>query len=236
MIEESKEFEQGLCQAMERQFAEIPQNEEELDFPISAEFQARCRTLLQNVDKPSGRRRYSRLKRALLAAALVAALATSALAIPSVRSSIASLFVNREDPQQYTLLFEQEQIPDAPDRIETFFLPAYLPEGFTESYRSLSSAMVSASWANEDGACISFSQHPIPFPANVHSWLGIDAEHTRWEQISLGSVSVIRFSNPYVQTLAWVESGYFFILTVPSTLPWSETTQMFYHISQVEAP
>lgn len=232
MIQGSKEFEQGLSRAIEAQFAQIPQKETEIDIPLSDSFQETCQALIRQTQEQPRARRRAGLKRALLAAAVVAVLVTSAWAIPVVREAVASIFVNESDPVQYTLSLNWEQHENAPDSIETAYFPAYVPEGYEALSRSVSAASVIGIWADGEGRQISFFQFPIPDPANVDGWLGIDAEHTRWERLTLGPVNAVLFSGAENRLLVWIENGYFFTLNVPAALSQEETIRIFYHISQ----
>lgn len=81
-------FEQALLDATLEEFADIPNNEDDIDVTFSPEFIAKSEKLIQNTQKRTWRYVNTTMKRVALVAIIAALLATTAMAIPAVREEI----------------------------------------------------------------------------------------------------------------------------------------------------
>ena len=100
-------FQQALVTAVLEEYKDIPQ-EDALQLSFSPAFEESMRPLIEPRRWEPARGMSKTLRRVILIAVLLAALATTVLAVPSVREAIVKFFVT-ESKNRYHIHFDPEQ-------------------------------------------------------------------------------------------------------------------------------
>lgn len=225
-------FEQALLDASLEEFADIPEEEDAIDIPISPGFAAKARKLIRNTQRKTWRYTNTTAKRIILVAAIVALLATTAMAVPVIREAVIRFFVHDEGTH-YEFTFDPETLSGAPQEIETVYMPTYIPEGYTEIYRDYSVAGVNGAWQKDgDFNYFSYAQILIPKYPEDGSWLGIDAEEVSAQYVVMNGYEVFRVEDNDIVCLAWTDYHYFYLLTMTTALT-AEVNQIFDSIQEI---
>ena len=122
-----KPFEQALLDITLEAFADIP-SEEEIDLELSDSFLSNSEKLIEKNRRGGFSRASKTIRRIILVAALIAALATTAMAVPAIREALIKFFAQSAETH-YEFYFDPEQAATAPDNIEKVYKPTYIPEG-----------------------------------------------------------------------------------------------------------
>lgn len=220
-------FKQALLDATLEEFADIP-DEDEIETAFSEKFISETSRLVQNSKRKSWHYVNTIFKRAILVAAVIALLATTALAIPPVREAIIRFFVHDEGTY-FEFSFDLEQSTNVPELIETVYCPTYILDDYDELFRSVAVSGVIICWADPEGREILFSQYPMQdlSLSEYTTGGGINSEGTSTEFIYLDGYEVFRIEDNEVLTYVWTNHEYYFSLMSPGTLSEEEIQKIF---------
>lgn len=219
-------FQQALLTVSLEEFADIPDREDAIDLTPSPGFQARLKKCLRHGEGNVICWKRKTIKRVILAAAIAALLATTAMAIPSIREAILRFFTHREDTH-YDFSFDAAQTKNIPDCINSVHLPSYITDGYTKEIDNIHKAVTFVGWHNSDNQRIIFEQYPA---ATDNKSGGINAEDSETQQICLNGYEVLRIENPEALCYVWTNSEYMFTLICDKPFSEKEMQKIFYSI------
>jgi hypothetical protein len=216
------QFEQALLDANLEEFADIPA-EDAIDLTLSEEFELEGMDLLEKARRGRVPRFGKALRRALLIAAIIAALATAAMAIPAVREGIIDFFTDDKETH-YEFEFDSEQLAAAPDHIKTVYKPSYIPEGYVLSSDESNPVSVGYIWEHEDKeSYIDYFQCTLSVGLNVN----VNAENNESQWIDLNGYRVFCVLRESTTTYCWTDNEYFFFLTCMGDFSEEEVNSIF---------
>lgn len=225
---ELRPFEQALLDATLEEFEDIP-SEEEIDLTFSSEFEEKGEQLVMKSRRGAVYYLSTTAKRAILIAAIVAALAITALAIPTIRESIIKFFTHDEGTH-FEFSFDPEQAATAPEYIEKAYVPSYIPESFKEDTAIVNERMVTYIWVSDSGDYITFDQCPIPDKSDGPQ---PDAEDVTTETICLNGYEVFCVHGE-ITMYHWTDNEYFYQMCFGSSVSVEEQHKIFYSIAKDE--
>lgn len=221
---ERSPFEQALLDAILEEFSDIPP-EHEIELTVSLSFQKMCEQLLRRARHGAVSRVSTTFRRAIIIAAMIAALITTAMAVPAIREAIIRFFV-RNESTHYEFSFDPEQAATAPDIVEKVYHATYIPKGYTEISRDVSFAGASYVWLDEAGEnLIVFNQSTIP----EYSSSGPNAEGTLTEVLNLNGYQVFCVRDEGT-LYYWTNNEYFFELFCDANVSDEEAQKIFWGI------
>lgn len=189
-----------------RDIAKLP-SQEELDATIfpSPEFERKMKRVIRMAE-----RRYVRIlghtfRRAAVVAALIAALLTTAMAVPAVRGPIVRFFV-----EVFETLSEITLIRDAePETVGEFeYIYPETPEGYQLTFEEKMKSSLSLEWESLDGAdYIMYSQYST---AQIRA--GLDTESAEMSDVTVKEYKGKKYSNKGENNLVWYTDHYYFTL------------------------
>lgn len=220
-------FAQALLDVSLENFADIPA-EEALDLQLSPAFEKKIAALMKitrhNTYHPIGKT----IRRAILIAALIAALAGTAMAIPAIRK----LFVPYETKNagtHYEFTFETEQAVVAPDRIEKVYKPFYIPEGFVQESPVITESFACYTWFTESNDCIFFDQFVI---SKYNNDSGPSAEKVETQTLLLNGYEVFCvYYDGGGASYHWTDDEYFYMLHCDDCVSEAERNAIFNSIA-----
>lgn len=223
-------FKQALLDAALEEFQDIPA-EKDIDLELSEEFEAMGRQLLERPEKKAVRTLGKGLRRAILIAAIIAALATTAMAVPAIREALIKFFSHNAGTH-YEFSFDPEQAATAPDTIEKEYAPTYIPEGYSKDSCIETEELIAHMWVSESGEHIMFLQQIIPSNGSTPQ---PDAEDVTIETINLNGYEVFCI-NSQGYMYHWTDNAYFYQLVFDSSVTKEECLKVFSSISPVDSP
>lgn len=222
---ELKPFEQALLDTSLEEFADIPA-EEELELELSAAFEEKGAELIARVRRGNLRKVSTTVRRIILIAAIIAALAVSAMAVPSIREGIIRFFATNAGTH-YEFSFDPEQAATAPEYIEKVYKPTYIPEGFYEDLFLVNYGFVAHQWVSDEGEYIFLDQFPIP---NDSEGPAPNAEGVETMTLCLNGYEVFCVYDE-ITMYHWTDNEYFYQLGIPARVPQEEQYKMFFSIT-----
>ncbi len=219
-------FEQALLDATLEEFAEIPDEESEIDVTFSPSFAAKSEMLLRNTRRKRYHSVNATMKRVGLVAILAALLLTTVMAIPAVREEVIRFFI-QEEGTHLAFTFDPEQAAHTPESIETVRIPTYLPEGYREETRSTSASSVYAAWRDQDGNTISYHQLPVSNEPSNSDLYGIHVHGARTRILYLNGYKVLSVQDGRTISYVWTDHEYFYDLSCSSAVSQKEIIQIF---------
>ncbi len=199
-------FEQALLDVILEEFSTIP-SEKEIEITISLGFQKTCEQLLKRARHGVVSRVGIAFRRAIIIAAIIAALITTAMAVPVIREAIIQFFF-RNEGTHYEFSFDPEQAATAPDVAEKIYCATYIPKGYTQITADISFAGAGYIWLDESGeGYIMFNQYIIPEDNNS----GPNAEGTATEILNINGYQVFCVYDEG-SMYYWTDNEYFFSL------------------------
>ncbi len=217
-------FQQALLDAQMEQWKDIP-SEKEMEITLSAEFQKKGNELICQAKQRKPRNVSVTLRRIACAAAILAILAMSALAIPFVREGLVRIFVP-DAGDSYPFDFDDDLLASAPERIEKVYKPTYIPEGFREE-AIIGTQWVVYMWQGDGGKMITFGQYPL---SNESVRPQPDAEGLQVEGVLLDGNKVLSMSNESSRMYFWTDNEYFYRLISSNSVPTDELNKMLNNI------
>ena len=219
-------FEQALLDATLEEFSDIPDHEEEIDVTFSKAFVEKSERLIQNMQRKTWRYVNTTTKRIALIAIIVALLATTVMAFPSIREAIIKFFLHDEGTH-YEFSFDPEQAANAPNCIETAYVPSYIPDGYSKSFETINIATVAIGWCNSDNWEIYYNQAPMPDDFKNSTRGGINAEGATTQSIGINGYEVIRIEDAEVVSYVWTNNEYMFTLMCEKAISEEEIEKIF---------
>lgn len=218
-------FQQALLDAVLEEFADIPA-EEDIDLIPSPAFEEKCKELITKARQGKLRTLSKTMRRIILVAAIIAALATTAMAVPSVRQAILRFFAH-DAGSYYNFSFDPELAVNAPEYIEKAYKPTYIPEGYCEDVALIDIGWVVYTWYSpEKDDYISFDQYPIPPDSSgPHP----DAGDVTVETLNLNGYQVFAVYSESTM-YHWTDNEYFYQLIFGPTVSQEEGKKIFYSI------
>ena len=221
-------FKQALLDATLEEFKDIP-DEQDIDLEFSEHFEAWGRSILCPSGDPPVRRFRKGLRRALLIAAILAALTTTVLAVPAIREGLIKFF-QQNAGTHYEFSFDPEQAATAPKTIEKEYAPTYIPEGYREDSHIVTEDVIMHVWTAETGEYLSFRQETIPQDSEgPHP----NAENVTIETVLINGYEVFLVHSSYYM-YHWTDNEYFYQLILSPSIPEEERIQVLYSISLIE--
>ena len=120
MQKKLSDFQSALLQTVLDDYADIPE-EAQIELELSPQLQAKAKELIHHPGRYSHR---LTLRRILIIAAILSILATTALAIPSVREAIVDFFLV-EHSGSYGITFDPAEAETTPREIVEVYGPTY---------------------------------------------------------------------------------------------------------------
>lgn len=217
-------FQQALLDAQMEQWKDIP-SEEEMEITLSEEFQEKGKKLISKTKRKKSWNIKTTVRKMAFAAAVLAALAISTLAIPYVREGLARFLVpNNGDA--YPFDFDDDLLASAPERIEKVYKPTYIPEGYREE-AIIGTQWVVYMWQGDGGKMITFGQYPLS-DASVRPQP--DAEGLQVEGALPDGNKVLSMSNESSRMYFWTDNEYFYRLICSNSVPTDESNKMLNNI------
>ncbi len=217
-------FEQALLDVILEEFATIP-SENEIDITVSLNFQKTCEQLLKRARHGVVSRVGIAFRRAIIIAAIIAALITTAMAVPAIREATIQFFF-RNEGTHYEFSFDPEQAATAPDVAEKIYRATYIPKGYTQITADISFAGAGYIWLDESGeGYIMFNQYIIPEDNNS----GPNAEGTATEILNLNGYEVFCVHDEGTMYY-WTNNEYFFELYCDAKVSEEVMQQIFLNI------
>lgn len=223
-------FEQALLDASLEEFADIPDNEDEINVTFSPVFTAKAEKLVRNTQRKSWRYVNTAMKRAALVAAIAALLVSTAMAIPAVREEVIRFFI-REQGTHIAVAFDPKQAANAPECIETVYVPTYVPEGYQEDTRSASTSAVCAIWHDDSGNSIVYHQLPVSDDPSKSDQYGVHSEGAKMQMLYLNGYRILSIYDDNVASYVWTDHEYFYDLSCCNTVPQNEMMRIFASIA-----
>lgn len=215
-------FEQALLDASLEEFADIP-SEAEIDVEPSAAFEGRCEEMIEKDRRGKLRVLSTAVRRAILIAAIIAALATTVMAVPSIRRAIIEFFA-QDTGSYYEFSFDQEMAATAPEYIEKVYEVTYVPRGFKEDTVSIDFGSVVYIWTMPNGDSISFDQYPIP---NDSEGPAPNAENVTTETRNIDGYEVFVVHTHGNTIFYWTDNEYFFQLYFSESVSEKDQIKVF---------
>lgn len=217
-------FEQALLDVILEEFSTIP-SEKEIEITISLRFQKMCEQLLRRARHGVVSRVGIAFRRAIIIAAIIAALITTAMAVPVIREAIIQFFF-RNEGTHYEFSFDPEQAATAPDVAEKIYCATYIPKGYTQITADISFAGAYYLWLDEGSeGYIMFNQYIIPEDNNS----GPNAEGTATEVLNLNGYQVFCVYDEG-SIYYWTNNEYFFELACGPGISEEEMQKIFFNI------
>lgn len=223
-------FEQALLDASLEEFADIPDNEDEINVTFSPVFTAKAEKLVRNTQRKSWRYVNTAMKRVAVAAIVAVLLATTAMAIPAVREEVIRFFI-REQGTHIAVAFDPKQAANAPECIETVYVPTYVPEGYQEDTRSASTSAVCAIWHDDSGNAIVYHQLPVSDDPSKSDQYGVHSEGAKMQMLYLNGYRILSIYDDNVASYVWTDHEYFYDLSCCNTVPQNEMMRIFASIA-----
>lgn len=223
-------FEQALLDASLEEFADIPDNEDEINVTFSPVFTAKAEKLVRNTQRKSWRYVNTAMKRVAVAAIVAVLLATTAMAIPAVREEVIRFFI-REQGTHIAVAFDPKQAANAPECIETVYVPTYVPEGYQEDTRSASTSAVCAIWHDDSGNSIVYHQLPVSDDPSKSDQYGVHSEGAKMQMLYLNGYRILSIYDDNVASYVWTDHEYFYDLSCCNTVPQNEMMRIFASIA-----
>lgn len=222
-------FEQALLEVSLREFEDIP-GEESLHHEFSPAFEAKMEAMVRKARRNHWSKTKTVFRRALLVAALIAALLLTAYAIPAVREFFIDFFI-KDKETYYEFTYAPEAVANAPEYIETVYTPTYVPDGFELKSYDCATPAVTIIWYNSENQFISFDQITTPEDPLKTTDFGIDAERSSIEWVSLGGGQVLRQEGMGMKAYYWSTNEYRFVLMCSDQVPEEEFLKIFNSIA-----
>lgn len=220
-------FQQALLDAQMEQWKDIP-SEEEMEITLSEEFQEKGNELIRRTKQGKLQGISTTVRRIILVAAIIAALAVTAIARPMLRGGENIRFEAVNMGIYYAFRFDPEQKASAPETIGTRYIPTYIPEGYWEKQRDIGNTSTYIEWRTDSGAYIVYDQITIPdfgsFTAN--------SENVETEILKINGFEIFAIYSRGSTTYYWTDSEYFYSLFFHISVSREERIKVFCSITE----
>lgn len=222
----------ALLECVLERYNDIPA-EDEIDYTFSEKFERWGKKIIkrtpdkkkQNPIKFNSRS----LKVFILVAALIAALTATAMAVPAIREALMDFFlVDRGD--HYSVTVNPEQAKDAPDMVEEYRVPQYVPAGYNLIIDDKNVAAVVMIWRKSEQERICFTQRTIDNESDKDT---INSEDVMRKPIVMQGYKVEIIQDEYEYTTIWTDNMYLYYMTISNSVPLSEFEKILGSIKPV---
>lgn len=217
-------LQQALLDSVLADYAHVPE-ETQIEYTFSQKFEKWAKKLIAETDRLTKHRLSKTVKLIIIVAAIIALLAACAVAIPAIREGLVDFFL-AEKIDHYGITFDPQQAANAPDEIEEYIVPSYIPEGFDLFLDDKSVAAVVVVWTNDQEELISYNQRIINKETDDDNWIGISSEGVARRSVVVNGYKVEIVEDAGVSTMIWTDNRYFYFLEIPNSLPFSEFEKM----------
>ena len=194
----------ALREVVSREFADIPQHENEIAYKYSDGFTRRMNKLTK-AEKSRFWRMTNTIPTRVAAVFVVIMLITlTACSIPTVRAAVVDFI--KETYENCIHLFTGEA---GSKKISKHYILAELPEGFVETKTDDSDASFVVVYQNEKGDKIILSQN-----ITEGHWIDIDNEYGNISEIDISGIKVTLYEFDDCIVAVWIQDQYAFNLTV----------------------
>lgn len=199
------ELKRAFREAASYEFREIPREDARIPYELSAGFERRMNHLLKKEKKLSWRVFNTGAKRAAVIAVVIAMLATTACAVPSIRETVVS-FVK----EIFDIGMDYTYGNSGPEIIETNYYPSYIPSGFSKVSENLDEGYTRVDFEDEDGNRLYFVQ------TTEDTTLTVDTEHTEHRVVHVNGwevdlhINEADDRNRNIIFALWIEDSCFF--------------------------
>lgn len=227
-------FQQALLDATLESYADIPA-EAEIDAEFSQQFLQKSDSLLNNAPKSKSQRTSKNLRRILLVAAIITVLVAMAVMGTAQRVYLFQYTIT-EYGRYYEFKYTDAVPPDAPDHLEIFYRPTYIPQGYELDDTSGSDTGVQYNWRNSEGTYIVYSQITIR-EDHVFCRRGKNTQiPTTIDGVLIDGCDVLRIVSDFGTQYYWIDDGYFHHLAMGPGVPQEEYLKIFCSIEAFDAP
>lgn len=227
-------FQQALLDATLESYADIPA-EAEIDAEFSEQFLQQSDTLLKNVRKGKSQRNGKNLRRILLVAAIISVLFAVAVMGTAQRIYLFQYTITDYD-RYYEFKYTDTVPPDAPNHLETFYRPTYIPQGYELYDPSGCDTGVQYNWRNAEGKDIVYAQITI---REDHVFLRLQKNTkipTTIDGVLINGYDVLRIVSDIGTQYYWIDGEYFHYLAMDPGVPQEEHMKIFHSIAVDKAP
>lgn len=218
-----KDLKTAILECVCERYSNVP-TEAEIDYTFSERFEQRAKKLI----KKAKERRYEAplrlskkvIKTIALVAALIALLATTAMAVPAIREAIIDFFFHNRG-ESYGVTFDPEAAATAPDLVEVYWIPTAIPEGFDVMLDDRAEAGVMIMWGNANGEYIFYNQSPVIKDASNDNWFGTDSERSTHSSYTIQGYKIEMMQDDEVSTAFWTDNSYFYWIEFSNTIGFS---------------
>ena len=211
----------ALVSAVLEQYSDIPP-ENEIKCNFSKAYKKNVKKMIPStkadmMDVSVEHIRGRTLKFAIIAAILLALIAGSAVAIPYVRERLVDvMFYDTGD--FYIVTVDPEQAATAPESVEEYIVPTFIPEGFQITNDEKNAACVLMTWEDAENRKISFSQFSIPRDIVGRTGLYINSDGAKQYSKALGGYQTEIVEDADAYSAVWTDNMYFYCITISKPL------------------
>lgn len=191
--------------------------EKDSELQYSEEFEEKMQRLIRRHKKPYYRLINTAAKRvACIVAALLIAAAGTVLSVDALREGVKNFIV--EVYEKFSRVTFQED-SDAPDTIEEYYAPCFLPEGYELSEIDKETWIYSIEYKNENNNTIFYQQQCIGNEGEK-----IDTEDTVTEELDKGLY--IWKSKVKTKTFTWSDGKYYYMISAHESISKDDIIKM----------
>lgn len=225
----------ALLDRVLEQFQDVPA-EDEINYTFSKKFEKNMGNLIRSTKEPAltpaVHPAHTTLRRIILVALIAALLATTAMAIPAIREGLISFFLE-EWGHSYAITFDPEQAANAPQTIQTYYKPSYMPNDFTVCVDEANLAVNSYWLENNSQERIYFTQMCIEDTSYENNWLLLNANNVERSKAVLDGYSVDVLTHDDYILYVWTDNAYLYILQTPNSMIITEAEKIICSVDAV---
>lgn len=206
----NKLLKEALQTSMEKEFDSIPWGNDAIEHSFSHEFEGKMKPLIKKSKIKYVNLNKFKIRRSIVAATLTIIIAAASMSVEAVRFPVIKL-TEKIYSEFSEILFSNEDNIDVPETIEDFYVPAYIPEGYTLIDEQNLKLMYFLVYSNEKDEHIHVGQNTLSVS------MAVDTEGITTEEITIkdmngiiyskrGLTTVIVNDNSYVYTVSGYES------------------------------
>ena len=209
-------LQQALLDSVLAEYAHVPE-ETQIDYTFSQRFEKWAKMLIAETDRLTKHRLSKTVKLIIIVAAIIALLAACAVAIPAIREGLVDFFLT-EKSDHYGITFDPAQAAYAPDQVDKYITPSYVPEGFELILDDKSFAAVVLAWTNEKGEIISYNQVALRKDATQDDWIGFNSEGVERSSAIICGYKVEILQDVDMYTVIWTDNKYLYFMEISNTV------------------
>mgnify|MGYP004654521019 CR=1 FL=1 len=202
---------------MEKQLSRLPKDGEWEPYTFSPAFERKMDRLIRIQRLPFSAMINTVGKRvAVVFVAVCLALTTTVFGVKALREPVVRFFIEVYEEFSRIIFQKDDSDVSAMERIEQYFTPQYLPDGFAPVSEERYDNMALYQYCDSDDRDISFMQ-TLP-DANMI----MDTEGITTENVTVNGADAVYYRNKGYDNLIWSDGTYIFSLSIPSALGKSE--------------